>query len=276
MISARKIAKSKNPKDRWIIDQMLEIGGAMFLGGASDLNKSTLLMITTIKLRLENQTFLGFKTRKVNTIVVLQNENSDYTLKDRYKKLQKAMELDELPSGIYFDEEPVDFNDDDSVDKSIKRMKRINRVKKKGFPELIIVDPISSYRSVMKIWRTSGKKQRETSTIYAKWGLHFILVHHPPGNNPEKLRGSLKMPNWADTVLIVKGRGNQPKREYKIKRHRKATRQLDKSIIRYFHLEDLHASGKRGNVKCPPEKVRDILKKHFNGVCLANENWKRS
>lgn len=267
MISAREIEKTKIPRDRWIIDQLLEIEGAMFFSGASDLNKSILLMILMIKLRLGGQTFLGFKTRKVNTIIVLQNENSNYAMKDRFKKIRKTMDLDRLPAGIFFDEEPVDFNDDDSVDKFIKRTKQINRVRNKGFPELIIVDPISSYRSGDENLAHKWQEAERNINKIRKMGSAFILVHHPPGNNPEKLRGSLKMPNWADTVLIVKGKGSQPKREYKVKRHRKATRQLDKPIVRYFNWKKCMLSGKRSNVKCPPEKVRDILKKHYNGVC---------
>jgi len=270
MITARAIVKTEIPEDRWIIDQLLEVKGAMFFSGASDLNKSILMKILMTKLRLEDQTFLGFRTRKVNTVIMLQNENSIFALKDRLIKIRKSLGLKKPPIGIFFDEQYVDFNDDDSVDRFIKRIKKWNRVKKYGFPEVIIVDPISSYRSADENLAHKWQAAENNINKIREMGAAFILVHHPPGNRPEKLRGTEKMFNWVDTVITVKGNRKQTKREYKIQRHRKATRKLDGKIVRHFDWKRCMLNSKGGHVKCPPEKVRDILKKRFKGAC---SNW---
>lgn len=186
----------------WLIDGLIYNKDLVILAGKRASFKTWTAMTLAIAITKGEQWLSKFPTKKAE-ILILDEENGEVILRDRYAKLSGDFEVKGFH---YLSFAGIKLDDDEWYTKLVKTLEAYPEIK------LIIID---SFRRVSGIdENVAGEISKFLTTrlrpLIVGFNLTIILIHHvrkglgkSPMDEMDEIRGSSDLANYADTILLI-------------------------------------------------------------------------
>jgi RecA-family ATPase len=225
VMSFEELMSSQQKPIEWLVEGLISKGSIVVIGGKCASLKTTFALYLALCLCHEKP-FLGeYKTKK-SRVLIIDEENGFPLLKDRFFKLSEGMRVTSKPDIHISSFEGLKLDREKGLEKLKKTLMHLK-------PDVLIID---SFRRIVSFEENRSEQISQFFTdivrpLLIEFNLTCIFLHHTRksisgrvlSDDTDELRGSSDLPNYADTVLMLrrlKGKNNkriiltQPKNRY--------------------------------------------------------------